>query len=76
MSKLNVPAAQTSQLGLTFAIDINEDRQVQLLRAELGEDGQGERILEDSIMRMEGNKKALIYIGSLGDLIFLLLDNE
>ena len=68
VSRLNV-TSQISSLGLTFAIDTNEDRQVQLNTTRQSE-GVGENIMEASIMRMEENKKALVYIGSLGDLRF------
>ena len=62
VSGLNVTRAS---LGLTLAIDTNEDRQVQLHTTGKRQ-GFGENIMEASIMRMEENKKALVYIGSLG----------
>ena len=67
--KLNVAAEDRSKLGLTFAIDINEERQVQVLSAELTGGSFHENILDAAIMRMEENQKALIYIGSLGEKI-------
>ena len=57
-------------LGLTFAIDNNEERQVQALSAELVGERYDENILDAAIMRMEEHQKALIYIGSLGEEIF------
>ena len=69
VNKLNVAAGDTSGLGLTFAIDINEDRQVQDLSAEQIGESFDENILDAAIMRMEENQKALIYIGSLGEKI-------
>ena len=64
--KLNVAAEDRSKLGLTFAIDINEERQVQVLSTELIGGSFDENILDAAIMRMEEHQKALIYIGSLG----------
>ena len=68
VNKLNI-AGDGSGLGLTFAIDINEERQVQVLSAELSGGSFHENILDAAIMRMEENQKALIYIGSLGEKI-------
>ena len=69
VNKLNVADGDMSGLGLTFAIDINEDRQVQDLSAEQIGDSFDENILDAAIMRMEEHQKALIYIGSLGEKI-------
>ena len=70
VNKLNVAGADGSGLGLTFAIDINEERQVQVLSADIIGDRYEENILDAAIMRMEEHQKALIYIGSLGENIF------
>ena len=67
--KLNVAAEDWSKLGLTFAIDINEERQVQVLSTELIGGSFDENIFDAAIMRMEEHQKALIYIGSLGEKI-------
>lgn len=64
VNKLNVAAGDR---GLTFAIDINEDRQVQDLGAELVRGNFDENVLDAAIMRIEEHQKALIYIGSLGE---------
>ena len=72
VNKLNVASRDGedgSGLGLTFAIDINEERQVQVLSSELTGARYQENILDAAIMRMEEHQKALIYIGSLGEKI-------
>ena len=66
VNKLNLAGGDRSGLGLTFAIDINEDRQVPALSDEVTEDRYDENILDAAIMRFEEHQKALIYIGSLG----------
>ena len=67
VNKLNLAGGDKSGLGLAFAIDINEDRQVQVLRTELSGDRYDENIMDAAIMRMEEHQKALVYIGSLGE---------
>ena len=69
VNKLNLAGGDGSGLGLTFAIDINEERQVQVLSSELTGARYQENILDAAIMRMEEHQKALIYIGSLGEKI-------